>query len=310
MTKKLSLVVPCFNEEQTIPLFYAALQAVKPQLRGAELEYWFINDGSRDTTLEVLRDLQQKDPQQVHYISFSRNFGKEAALYAGLQATTGDYVAVMDADLQDPPEQLTEMLAGIEDEGYDVVGTRRIDRGGEPMIRSFFANGFYWFINKISSTPIKNGVRDFRLMTRQVVDAVLSMSEYNRFSKGILSWVGFKTKYLSYENRDRVGGKTSWSFWKLLRYSIDGIIDFSDAPLNLATLVGFLSFLVSLMGVVFVIVRKIIYGGSVTGWASMVSIILMIGGLQLLCLGILGKYIGSIYLEAKKRPIYIIKEKK
>lgn len=310
MTKKLSLVVPCFNEEQTIPLFYVALQAVKPQLRGAELEYWFINDGSRDTTLEVLRDLQQKDPQQVHYISFSRNFGKEAALYAGLQATTGDYVAVMDADLQDPPEQLTEMLAGIEDEGYDVVGTRRIDRGGEPMIRSFFANGFYWFINKISSTPIKNGVRDFRLMTRQVVDAVLSMSEYNRFSKGILSWVGFKTKYLSYENRDRVGGKTSWSFWKLLRYSIDGIIDFSDAPLNLATLVGFLSFLVSLMGVVFVIVRKIIYGGSVTGWASMVSIILMIGGLQLLCLGILGKYIGSIYLEAKKRPIYIIKEKK
>ncbi|MFR0553420.1 glycosyltransferase family 2 protein [Loigolactobacillus coryniformis subsp. coryniformis] len=310
MTKKLSLVVPCFNEEQTIPLFYAALQAVKPQLRDAELEYWFINDGSRDTTLEVLRDLQQKDPQQVHYISFSRNFGKEAALYAGLQATTGDYVAVMDADLQDPPEQLAEMLAGIEDEGYDVVGTRRIDRGGEPMIRSFFANGFYWFINKISSTPIKNGVRDFRLMTRQVVDAVLSMSEYNRFSKGILSWVGFKTKYLSYENRDRVGGKTSWSFWKLLRYSIDGIIDFSDAPLNLATLVGFLSFLVSLMGVVFVIVRKIIYGGSVTGWASMVSIILMIGGLQLLCLGILGKYIGSIYLEAKKRPIYIIKEKK
>ena len=310
MTKKLSLVVPCFNEEKTVPLFYAALQDVKPTLCGAELEYWFINDGSEDGTLDILRDLQQKDPQQVHYISFSRNFGKEAALYAGLQATTGDYVAVMDADLQDPPEQLAEMLAGIEDEGYDVVGTRRIDRGGEPMIRSFFANGFYWFINKISSTPIKNGVRDFRLMTRQVVDAVLSMSEYNRFSKGILSWVGFKTKYLSYENRDRVGGKTSWSFWKLLRYSIDGIIDFSDAPLNLATLVGFLSFLVSLMGVVFVIVRKIIYGGSVTGWASMVSIILMIGGLQLLCLGILGKYIGSIYLEAKKRPIYIIKEKK
>lgn len=310
MTKKLSLVVPCFNEEKTVPLFYAALQDVKPTLRGAELEYWFINDGSEDGTLDILRDLQQKDPQQVHYISFSRNFGKEAALYAGLQATTGDYVAVMDADLQDPPEQLAEMLAGIEDEGYDVVGTRRIDRGGEPMIRSFFANTFYWSINKISSTPIKNGVRDFRLMTRQVVDAVLSMSEYNRFSKGILSWVGFKTKYLSYENRDRVGGKTSWSFWKLLRYSIDGIIDFSDAPLNLATLVGFLSFLVSLMGVVFVIVRKIIYGGSVTGWASMVSIILMIGGLQLLCLGILGKYIGSIYLEAKKRPIYIIKEKK
>ncbi|MFD0897646.1 glycosyltransferase family 2 protein [Loigolactobacillus binensis] len=310
MTKKLSLVVPCFNEEKTVPLFYAALQDVKPTLRGAELEYWFVNDGSEDGTLAILRDLQQKDPQQVHYISFSRNFGKEAALYAGLQATTGDYIAVMDADLQDPPEQLAEMMAGIEDEGYDVVGTRRIDRGGEPMIRSFFANTFYWFINKISSTPIKNGVRDFRLMTRQVVDAVLSMSEYNRFSKGILSWVGFKTKYLSYENRDRVGGKTSWSFWKLLRYSIDGIIDFSDAPLNLATLVGFLSFLVSLMGVVFVITRKIIYGGSVTGWASMVSIILMIGGLQLLSLGILGKYIGSIYLEAKKRPIYIIKEKK
>ncbi|MFL2029699.1 glycosyltransferase family 2 protein [Loigolactobacillus zhaoyuanensis] len=310
MAKKISLVVPCFNEEKTIPLFYAALQAVKPQLRGAELEYWFINDGSHDTTLDVLRELQIKDPQQVHYISFSRNFGKEAALYAGLQAATGDYVAVMDADLQDPPEQLAEMLAGIEDEGYDVVGTRRVNRAGEPAIRSFFANTFYRFINKISSTPIVNGARDFRLMTRQVVDAVLSMNEYNRFSKGLLSWVGFNTKYLSYENRDRVAGQTSWSFWKLLRYSIDGIIDFSDVPLVLASFVGFASFLVSLAGIAFVIIRKIIYGGSVTGWASMVSIMLMIGGLQLLCLGILGKYIGGIYLEAKKRPIYIVKEKK
>lgn len=310
MVKTISLVVPCFNEEETLPLFYKALQQVKPTLRGAALEYWFVNDGSRDQTLAELRKLQQKDPQQVHYISFSRNFGKEAALYAGLQATTGDYVAVMDADLQDPPEQLAEMLAGIEDDGYDVVGTRRVDREGEPAIRSFFSNAFYWFINKISSTPIENGVRDFRLMTRQVVDAILSMAEYNRFSKGIFSWVGFKTKYLTYQNRDRVAGSTSWSFWKLFSYSIDGIVDFSDAPLVLASFIGIASFIVALLAMIFIIVRKLIFGDPVIGWASLASIVLMIGGLQLFCLGILGKYIGNIYLEAKHRPIYIIKEKK
>ena len=310
MVKTISLVVPCFNEEETLPLFYKALQQVKPALRGAALEYWFVNDGSRDNTLVELRQLQQKDPQQVHYISFSRNFGKEAALYAGLQATTGDYVAVMDADLQDPPEQLTEMLAGIEDEGYDVVGTRRVNREGEPAIRSFFSNAFYWFINKISSTPIQSGVRDFRLMTRQVVDAILAMPEYNRFSKGIFSWVGFKTKYLSYQNRDRVAGSTSWSFWKLFSYSLDGIVDFSDAPLVLASFIGIASFIVALLAMIFIIVRKMIFGDPVMGWASLASIVLMIGGLQLFCLGIVGKYIGNIYLEAKHRPIYIIKEKK
>lgn len=310
MTKSISLVVPCFNEEKTIPLFYQALEKIKPQLRRCQLEYWFVNDGSNDGTLSVLRQLQQEDSAQVHYISFSRNFGKESALYAGLKASTGDYVAVMDADLQDPPEQLVTMLADIEDEGYDVVGTRRTDREGEPVLRSYFARKFYWLINKISSTPILDGVRDYRLMTRQVVEAILTMPEYNRFSKGIFSWVGFKVKYLKYENRDRVAGQTSWSFWKLFRYSINGIIDFSDAPLVLAAIIGLLSFIIAIIALLFIVIRRLLFGDPVSGWASLVSIVLMIGGLQLLCLGIIGKYIGNIYLETKNRPIYIIKEKK
>ncbi|ANK62557.1 bactoprenol glucosyl transferase [Loigolactobacillus backii] len=308
--KKISLIVPCFNEQETIPLFYPTLEKIKPQLRGYELEYWFINDGSKDDTLIELQKLQSQDPNQVHFISFSRNFGKEAALYAGLKAVNGDYVAVMDVDLQDPPDQLPEMLAGIEDEGYDIVGTRRKNRQGEPKIRSFFSDLFYKVINKISSTEILNGVRDYRLMTRQVVNAILEMSEYNRFSKGIFSWVGFDTKYLEYENRDRSAGNTSWSFWKLFRYSIEGIVDFSDAPLSIASFIGLFSFVIAAIALIFIVIRQLIVGGSVAGWASLVSIVLMIGGLQLLCLGIVGRYIGNIYLETKKRPIYIIKEKK
>ncbi|GAJ27058.1 bactoprenol glucosyltransferase [Liquorilactobacillus sucicola DSM 21376 = JCM 15457] len=310
MNKLISLVVPCFNEQETVPLFYKALEKVKPQLRGNELEYIFIDDGSRDDTLKELKDLQQEDPEHVHYVSFSRNFGKEAALYAGLSYSTGDYVAVMDVDLQDPPEQLAEMLAGIEDEGYDVVGTRRTDRSGEPPIRSFFSNMFYKIINKISNTPILDGVRDYRLMTRQVVDSIIKLSEYNRFSKGLFSWVGFKTKYLEYQNRDRVAGNTSWSFWKLFKYSLDGIVNFSDAPLSLASFVGLFSFIGSCIAMFFIIIRKLIYGGSVDGWASIVTIVLLVGGMQLFCLGIVGKYIANIYLEAKHRPIYIVREKK
>jgi glycosyltransferase involved in cell wall biosynthesis len=310
VSKTISLIVPCYNEEQTVPLFYPALENVKPLLRGYELEYLFVNDGSKDGTLLELQKLNHENPKTVHYISFSRNFGKEAALYAGLKHATGEYVAVMDADLQDPPEQLPEMLAGIEDEGYDVIGTRRVDRKGEPPIRSFFANLFYKLINRISSTQMISGVRDYRLMTRQVVDAILEMSEYNRFSKGIFSWVGFNTKYLTYENRDRVAGNTSWSFWKLFKYSLDGIVAFSEAPLAIASFVGMASFIVSIAAMCYIVARKLLIGGSVNGWASMVSILLMIGGLQLLCLGIVGRYIGNIYLEVKHRPIYVIKEQK
>lgn len=310
MNNKLSIVIPCYNEEKTIPLLYQDLQEVEPKLKDYQLEYWFVNDGSHDDTLTILQELQKSNADQVHYISFTRNFGKESALYAGLKATTGNLVAVMDADLQDPPEQLIPMLTSIVDEGYDVVGTKRTSRAGEPVLRSFFAKIFYWFINKISSTPIEDGVRDYRLMTRQVVDAILTMPEYNRFSKGLFSWVGFKTKYLTYENHHRAAGETSWSFWRLFRYSIDGIVDFSEAPLIFAAFIGIISFLIAIVALIFIICRKLLFGDPVSGWASTVSIILMIGGLQLFCLGIIGKYIGNIYLETKHRPNYIIKEKK
>lgn len=309
-SKIISIVIPCFNEQESIPLFFNEVEKIKSSLRGYSIEYYFINDGSSDNTLEVLRNLHEENKENVHYISFSRNFGKEAALYAGLQYVTGDYVAVMDADLQDPPEQLIPMLAGIEDEGYDIVGTRRLDRNGEPVIRSWFSNLFYRLINKISETKFINGVRDFRLMTRQVVDSILRMSEYKRFSKGIFSWVGFNTKYLEYKNQDRVAGSTSWSFWSLFKYSIDGFVNFSETPLDIASYTGLVSFFISLVAILFIVLRKLIFGGSVNGWASIISIILLIGGIQLLCLGILGRYIGNIYMEVKKRPIYIIKEKK
>ncbi|KRN82023.1 glycosyltransferase family 2 protein [Ligilactobacillus acidipiscis] len=307
--KSISLVIPCFNEEETIPLFFKETEKIKNKLRGYQLNYWFINDGSTDKTLKVLRNLNSSQAQRVHYVSFSKNFGKEAAIYAGLREAAGDYIAVMDVDLQDPPEFLPTMLAGIEDEGYDMVGARRVDRKGEPKIRSFFANCFYKFINKLSNTQFVTGARDYRLMTRQVVNAVIQISEYNRFSKGIFSWVGFNTKYIEYSNRDRSAGTTNWSFWQLVRYSIEGIVNFSEKPLAIASYVGLTSFVLSILAIIFIVVRKIIFGGSAYGWASLISVILMIGGIQLLCLGILGKYIGNIYLETKKRPIYLIKEK-
>lgn len=310
MNKKLSIIVPCYCEEESVPLFYQTVEKVAPQLKNIDLEYWFIDDGSSDNTLGELRKLQQQDPEHVHYASFSRNFGKEAGLYCGLKQATGDYVAVMDVDLQDPPELLPKMLKYLQSGEYDCVGTRRIDRKGEPPIRSFFAHVFYKLINKISDTEIVDGARDYRLMTRQMVDAILSMSEYNRFSKGIFSWVGFKTKYLEYQNKERVAGKTSWNFWSLLKYSIDGIVSFSQTPLNIASYVGLLSAIGSVIGIIFVIIRKLVYGGSAFGWASMVCIFLFIGGIQLLCLGIVGKYIGKIFMEVKNRPVYILKEKK
>ncbi|MRH80787.1 glycosyltransferase [Lactobacillus reuteri] len=308
--QKLSIVVPCYNEEEAIPLFYPAVEKVVKQMP-VETEYWFVNDGSSDGTLAELRKLHAQDPERVHYVSFSRNFGKEAGLYAGLQAATGDYVVVMDADLQDPPEYLPEMYKAISTGEYDCVGMRRTDRKGEAKFKSFLSNQFYNVINKISDTKIVSGARDYRMMTRQMVDAVLSLTEYNRFSKGIFNWVGFKTKYLPYKNVERVAGTTDWSTWKLFKYAIDGITDFSEAPLAIATWAGGLTAFISIIGMIIVIVRKIIEpSSSAFGWASMVCIILFLGGIQLLCLGIVGRYIGRIYMQTKKRPIYIIKEKK
>lgn len=306
--KKLSIVVPCYNEEATIHPFLAETQKVE-QTMAEELifDYLFVNDGSKDQTLQVLREVSQKFAN-VHYLSFSRNFGKEAALLAGLEAADGDLITVMDADLQDPPELLEDMYQKVQ-EGFDVVGTRRADRKGEPVIRSFFARAFYWLVNKISDTEMVDGARDFRLMTRQVVDSILELGEVNRFSKGLFSWVGYDVTYLPYENRERVAGDTSWNFWSLLRYSIDGFVNFSEAPLNLATWAGLTSFILSIVAILFVIIRRLIFGDPVSGWASTISIIMFLGGLQLLALGIIGKYVAKIFLETKKRPVYIVKEK-
>lgn len=306
--KKLSIVVPCYNEEATVHPFLAETQKVERTMVGQLVfDYLFVNDGSKDQTLQVLREVSQQFAN-VHYLSFSRNFGKEAALLAGLEAADGDLITVMDADLQDPPELLQEMYAKIE-EGFDVVGTRRADRKGEPVLRSFFARTFYWLVNKISDTEMVDGARDFRLMTRQVVDSILELGEVNRFSKGLFSWVGYDVTYLPYENRERVAGDTSWNFWSLLRYSIDGFINFSEAPLNLATWAGLASFILSFFAIIFVVLRRLLFGDPVSGWASTISIIMFLGGLQLLALGIIGKYIAKIFLETKKRPVYIVKEK-
>ena len=309
--KKLSIIVPCYNEEESVPLFYPAVNKVMDTIPDLEPEYWFINDGSKDNTLKEIKELRKKDPEHVHFVSFSRNFGKESALYAGLQAATGDYVVVMDVDLQDPPKLLPQMYDLIKTGEYDCIGTRRVDRTGEAKFKSFLSDMFYKVVNKISDTEIVPGARDYRMMTRQMVDAVLNMPEYNRFSKGIFSWVGFKTKYLDYHNVERVAGESDWSTWKLFKYAMDGIADFSQAPLNLAVWIGTGSFILSIIGLIAVIIRRVLYpGSSIFGWASMVCIILLLGGLQLLCIGILGKYIGRVYIQVKNRPIYIIKEKK
>ncbi|EEJ72625.1 glycosyltransferase family 2 protein [Lactobacillus ultunensis] len=308
--KKLSIVVPCYNEQESIPLYYPAVEKVVHKMP-VKVEYIFVNDGSSDNTLNELRKLQKQDPEHVHYISFSRNFGKEAALYAGLKATKGDLVVVMDVDLQDPPEMMLKMYDLIENDDWDVVGCRRINRAGESKLRSFLSNMFYKVLNKISKTKLVPGVRDYRMMTRQVVNAVLSVSEYNRFSKGIFSWVGFNTKYLNYHNVKRVAGKSTWTVWQLFKYAMDGIFDFSQAPLNFTLWLGLTSSVLSFIGIIFIIVRHWIFPQySVQGWSSLVCIILLIGGLQLLCIGLVGRYVGRIYLQVKDRPIYIIKEKK
>ncbi|MCL4898945.1 glycosyltransferase family 2 protein [Streptococcus suis] len=304
----ISVIVPCFNEEEAIPYFYDAMEKVRKEM-GEQFEYIFVNDGSKDGTLKTLRQLSGQD-RAVRYLSFSRNFGKEAALYAGLQVAQGELVTVMDVDLQDPPEMLMEMKAMLDgNPDLDCVGTRRVSRDGEPPIRSFFAKLFYKLMNKISQVEVVDGARDFRLMRRHMVDAILSVSEYNRFSKGIFAWVGFETEYLPYENVERVAGETSWSFWKLLSYSIEGIINFSDTPLNIASYTGFFTFLLSLVLMVFVVFKTLVIGDPTIGWPSTICIILFLGGLQLMTIGILGKYLAKVFLETKKRPIYIVKEK-
>lgn len=304
---KISVVVSCYNEQEALPLFYEEITKVANKMKDVEFEFIFVNDGSKDKTLETIKSFREND-ERVRYISFSRNFGKEAAMYAGLKKASGDYVAIMDADLQDPPKLLIEMYETLNKKEYDCVATRRVSRKGEPPIRSFFARLFYKLINKISKAEIVDGARDFRLMTRQMVDAIISMEEYNRFSKGIFGWVGFNTKWIEYENVERAAGETKWSFWKLFKYSIEGIIAFSTAPLVISTIMGILFCFVAFLMIIFIVAKTLIYGDPVSGWPSMVCIMLFVGGIQLFCIGIIGQYISKTYLEVKKRPIYIIKE--
>ncbi len=304
---KLTAIIPCYNEEAVLRIFYEEMKRVMSEMKDTEFELLFVNDGSKDKTLAVLKEMADLD-NRVKYISFSRNFGKEAAIYAGLQHAGGDLTVIMDADLQDPPSLLPKMYQAIVEEGYDSVATRRVNRKGEPPIRSFFARRFYRLMNHISKADIVDGARDFRMMNRNFVDALLSMGEYNRFSKGLFGWVGYQTKWLEYENVERAAGETKWSFWKLFLYSIDGIVAFSTLPLSISAFLGVLMCILAVFAIVFIIIRQLLYGGSAFGWPSMVCIMIFIGGIQLLCMGILGSYLAKTYLEVKKRPIYILKE--
>ena len=305
--KCISIVVPMYNEQESLQILYRELNRVTREMGDYDFEYLFVNDGSKDATLQKIRELAAED-ERVHYLSFSRNFGKEAALLAGLSYAKGDYVTTMDADLQDPPTLLPQMAAMLEAGDCDNVATRRVNRQGEPKIRSFFARMFYKVMRKLSHIEIADGARDYRLMNRKMVDAVLEMSEYNRFSKGIFGWVGFRTKWLEYENVERAKGETKWNFWKLLVYSIDGITAFSTAPLLIASFVGILFCVIAFLMIVFIIVRKLIFGDPVSGWPSLVCIILMTSGIQFFCTGILGQYLAKAYMEVKRRPIYLVKE--
>lgn len=309
MDKKLiSVVVPCYNEAKALPYFFEELDKVIAAMPDYRFEAIYVDDGSSDETLAVIRARAEAD-SATRYVSFSRNFGKESAMLAGLRTTTGDYAVMMDADLQDPPSLLPEMMQRLIENNVDSVATRRGNRKGEPIIRSFFANCFYGIVNKISKVKLVPGARDYRLMTRRMVDAVVSLSEYNRFTKGIFEWVGFKTEWISYTNVERVAGKTKWSFWSLFRYSLDCIVAFSTVPLAISSFCGFLMFLLSIAGSLAIIIRKIVdTASSVSGWASLACIVLFVGGLQLLCLGILGQYLSKTYMETKRRPDYIVAE--
>lgn len=304
----LSVIVPCYNEEENIALFYSELLKNKGFFKEKDLdiEIIYVDDGSTDNTVREVKKLRESD-ERVKLISFSRNFGKESAIYAGFKKAKGDYAVMLDADLQDPPSLLPEMFSYIE-EGYDSVATRRVNRKGEPPIRSFFARRFYKLMNKFSNTDIVDGARDYRLMTRQVVDAILSLGEYNRFSKGIFGWVGFKTKWVEFENVERAKGETKWSFWGLFLYSLEGIIAFSTAPLAIASCLGVLFCLLAFVLIIFILVRSLFWTDPTSGWQSMVCIISLVSGVQLLCLGILGQYLSKTYLEVKNRPKYLVKE--
>ena len=312
--EKITVVVPCYNEEESLPIFYEEMERVRKQdfnnsenEQEIEFEYIFVDDGSKDGTLNEMKRLSQKD-SKVRYISFSRNFGKEAAILAGLDASTGDFVTLMDVDLQDPPSLLKKMYDIIKKEGYDCVATRRKNRKGEPPVRSFFARMFYKIINKMSDVEMVDGARDYRLMSRKVVDSIISMREYNRYSKGLFTFVGFKTKWISYENIERVAGKTKWSFWKLFKYALEGITAFSTAPLIFSSIIGLLFCLVAFLLIILIIVRTLVFGDPTSGWPSMVCIIFFVSGVQLFSLGIIGQYMSKSYLEIKHRPIYIIRE--
>ena len=310
MSKLCSCIVPCFNEEEVIPLYYEEMQKVRKQEEGKiDFEIIFIDDGSKDKTLEVIKKLSEQD-ECIHYVSFSRNFGKEAAMYAGFEHANGEYVVTMDVDLQDPPHLIPEMIRCIEEEGYDSVATRRVTRKGEPPIRSFFARRFYGLINKISDADIVDGARDFRMMKRDMVNAILSMPEYNRFTKGIFGWVGFKTKWIEFENVERAAGETKWSFWKLLRCGLEGIIAISTVTITIVSMIGLIVCISAFLFLLFVVIRAVIFGDPVAGWPSLICVISFLSGIQLLGIGVVGMYLSKTYLETKKRPIYIKKESK
>lgn len=303
----ISVVVPCYNEHGALPFYYDKMKEVMALMPELSFEIIIVDDGSTDGTLETAKQLAKSD-ERIRYISFSRNFGKEAAMYAGLKNASGKYTAIMDADLQDPPEMLPKMYRVITEEGYDAVGTRRVTRKGEPPVRSFFARKFYKIMSRISKANMVDGARDYRLMNRKYVDALLSLGEYNRFSKGLFGWVGFKVKWLEFENVNRIAGETKWSFGQLFLYSLDGIVAFSNVPLYMASIAGIGSFIAAIAAMIFIIVRRLVFGDPVAGWASTVVIILFIGGIQLLSIGILGLYLSKLYLEAKNRPIYLLDE--
>lgn len=307
MKDLISVVVPCYNESEALPKFMEVLDGIIARMNYVDFQVVLVNDGSRDNTLEVMKKISA-DESVVKYVSFSRNFGKEAAMYAGLAHADGDYVAIMDADLQDPPEFLEEMYKAVTEEGYDCAAARRVTRKGEPPIRSFFARMFYKLMAKMSTTEVVDGARDFRLMNRKFVDALLNCHEYNRFSKGMFGWVGFKTKWIAYENVERVAGQTKWNFWSLFKYSIEGIVAFSTTPLVFASFIGILFCFIAFIAVLFIVIRKFAFGDPVAGWASMTCIITFLGGLQLFFLGVFGQYLAKTYLEVKDRPIYIVSE--
>lgn len=307
MKELISIIVPCYNEEKALPYYYEKMKEIMQQMEYVDFEIILVNDGSSDKTLQEMKKIAEID-SRIKYVALSRNFGKESAMYAGFEYSQGDYIGVMDADLQDPPELLEEMYKEIKENDYDCVATRRTTRKGEPPIRSFFAKMFYKLINKISKTEMVDGARDYRLMTRQMLNAILNMKEYNRYSKGLFSFVGFNTKWLKYENVERVAGETHWSFWKLFKYALEGITAFSTVPLVISSVIGTLFFFISIIAIIYIIINTLLYGNPTSGWPSMICIIFMVTGIQLLCIGIIGQYLSNIYLEVKNRPIYIVRD--